>query len=55
MISLPLRFESSVQGGGADSKRRIETTQTTLIQEIKGIKKKQKKQFVKFLLHQVKF
>ena len=35
-----------------DSKRRIETTRNVFIQEIKGY---QKKQFVKLLLHQVKF
>ena len=29
------------RGGGCDSKRQIETTQNILIQEIKGIKKKE--------------
>ena len=30
---------SSVQGGGGNSKRQIETTQNILIQEIKDVKK----------------
>ena len=43
---------SSGEGGVTDSKRRIETTRFTLIQEIKVIKKNQS---AKFLPHKVKF